>query len=59
MVSGVDSYRDSALMAVETAVRLAEGATQPGALAAAEAFDAADFLDALAPFGITWHIREH
>ncbi|MGO4616776.1 saccharopine dehydrogenase NADP-binding domain-containing protein [Nocardia sp. 2YAB30] len=57
VVSGVDSYRDSALMAVETAVRLAEGATRPGALAAAEAFDAADFLDALAPFGITWHIE--
>ncbi|WP_043718706.1 saccharopine dehydrogenase NADP-binding domain-containing protein [Nocardia asiatica] len=58
VVSGVDSYRDSALMAVETAVRLTEGAAAPGALAPAEAFDAADFLDALAPFGITWRIEE-
>ncbi len=59
VVSGVDSYRDSALMAVETAVRLAAGAAAPGALAPAEAFDAADFLDALAPFGITWRIEEN
>ncbi|WP_067471171.1 saccharopine dehydrogenase NADP-binding domain-containing protein [Nocardia amamiensis] len=58
VVSGVDSYRDSALMAVETAVRLAGGAAVPGALAPAEAFDAVDFLDALAPFGITWRIEE-
>lgn len=58
VVSGVDSYRDSALMAVETAVRLAEGTAAPGALAPAEAFDAADFLEALAPFGITWRIEE-
>ncbi|MBF6299784.1 saccharopine dehydrogenase NADP-binding domain-containing protein [Nocardia amamiensis] len=58
VVSGVDSYRDSALMAVETAVRLAAGGAAPGALAPAEAFDAADFLDGLAPFGITWRIEE-
>ncbi|MEU2041003.1 saccharopine dehydrogenase family protein [Nocardia niwae] len=58
VLSGVDSYRDSALMAAETAVRLAEGSPTPGALSPAEAFDAADFLDALAPFGITWRIDE-
>ncbi|WP_433661400.1 saccharopine dehydrogenase NADP-binding domain-containing protein [Nocardia sp. CA-128927] len=58
VVSGVHSYRDSALMAVEVAVRLADGATKPGALAPAEAFDATDFLDTLAPFGITWRIAE-
>ncbi|MGW4328618.1 saccharopine dehydrogenase NADP-binding domain-containing protein [Nocardia sp. NPDC004573] len=58
VLSGVDSYRDSALMAVETAVRLAGNAAAPGALAPAEAFDPADFLDALAPFGITWRIEE-
>ncbi|MBF6207041.1 saccharopine dehydrogenase NADP-binding domain-containing protein [Streptomyces gardneri] len=58
VLSGVDSYRDSALMAAQTAVRLAEGAAAPGALAPAEVFDAADFLDALAPFGITWRIEE-
>jgi short subunit dehydrogenase-like uncharacterized protein len=58
VLSGVDSYRDSALMAAQTAVLLAEGAAAPGALAPAEAFDAADFLDALAPFGIIWRIEE-
>lgn len=58
VVSGVDSYRDSAIMAVEAAVRLAQGGTKPGALAAAEAFDAAEFLDALAPFDITWRIEQ-
>ncbi|MGK8521770.1 saccharopine dehydrogenase NADP-binding domain-containing protein [Nocardia asteroides] len=58
VLSGVDSYRDSALMATETAVRLARGDAAPGALAPAEAFDAADFLDALAPFGITWRIED-
>ncbi|WP_039794794.1 saccharopine dehydrogenase NADP-binding domain-containing protein [Nocardia araoensis] len=58
VLSGVHSYRDSALMAMETAVRLAEGGVPSGALAPAEAFDPADFLDALAPFGITWRIEE-
>ncbi|NEW38724.1 NAD(P)H-binding protein [Nocardia cyriacigeorgica] len=57
VLSGLDSYRDSALMAVEAAVRLAANTTKPGALAAAEAFDAEDFLDALAPHGITWRIE--
>ncbi|MGV9667197.1 saccharopine dehydrogenase family protein [Nocardia niigatensis] len=56
VVSGVDSYRDSALMAVEAAVRLAGGTAEPGALAPAEAFDAADFLNSLAHHGITWTI---
>ncbi|WP_406235768.1 hypothetical protein [Nocardia sp. NBC_01009] len=45
-------------MAVEAAIRLTEGTSKPGALAAAEAFDATDFLDALTPFGITWRIEE-
>ncbi|WP_280405035.1 saccharopine dehydrogenase NADP-binding domain-containing protein [Nocardia brasiliensis] len=58
VVSGVHSYRDSALMAVEVATRLAEGTAKPGALAPAEAFNAVEFLDALVPFGITWHIEE-
>ncbi|MFE3256906.1 saccharopine dehydrogenase NADP-binding domain-containing protein [Nocardia sp. NPDC059091] len=56
VVSGVDSYRDSGLMAVEAAVRLASGAVKPGVLTPSEAFDAADFLDSLAPRGITWTI---
>ncbi|MGW6378789.1 saccharopine dehydrogenase NADP-binding domain-containing protein [Rhodococcus sp. NPDC055112] len=58
VVSGPDSYVDSALMAVEAAVRLADGAAEAGVLTAAEAFDAEGFLDALAPFGITWTIDE-
>ncbi|MGW2664387.1 saccharopine dehydrogenase NADP-binding domain-containing protein [Nocardia tengchongensis] len=56
VVSGGDSYRDSALLTVEVATRLAAGGTRAGALAPAEAFDAAEFLDALAPHGITWSI---
>ncbi|MFX0574057.1 hypothetical protein [Nocardia nepalensis] len=53
---GIDSYRDSALEAVEVAIRLAAGTTEPGALSVAEAFDAEEFLDTLATFGITWQI---
>ncbi|WP_435591242.1 saccharopine dehydrogenase NADP-binding domain-containing protein [Nocardia sp. bgisy118] len=58
VVEGVDSYRDSALLAVEIATRLAAGTTKPGALAVAEAFDPAEFLDSLARFDITWRIEE-
>ncbi|MFE9321363.1 saccharopine dehydrogenase NADP-binding domain-containing protein [Nocardia sp. NPDC052278] len=58
VVSGVDSYRDSALEAVEIAVRLTEGTTKPGTLSVAEAFDAEELLDALAHFAITWRITE-
>lgn len=58
VVDGVDSYRDSALLAVEIATRLAAGSAKPGALAPAEAFEPAEFLDALARFGITWRIEE-
>ncbi|MGX1811257.1 saccharopine dehydrogenase NADP-binding domain-containing protein [Nocardia sp. NPDC055321] len=57
LVDGVDSYRDSAIMAVEVAVRLAEGGIAPGALAPAEAFEAEEFLNSLAPHGITWSIE--
>ncbi|MFD0361736.1 saccharopine dehydrogenase NADP-binding domain-containing protein [Nocardia sp. GCM10030253] len=57
IVSGGHTYRDSALMAVEAAVRLTDGTAKAGALAAAEAFDATDFLDALTPFGISWRIE--
>ncbi|MBF6134190.1 saccharopine dehydrogenase NADP-binding domain-containing protein [Nocardia otitidiscaviarum] len=57
VVSGVDSYRDSALMAAEGGVRLAAGTAKPGALAPAEAFDAEEVLNALAPHGITWRIE--
>ncbi|APA95339.1 saccharopine dehydrogenase NADP-binding domain-containing protein [Nocardia seriolae] len=56
VVSGTDSYRDSALLAVEVATRLATNAPRPGALAPGEAFDAAEFLNSLAPHGIMWTI---
>ncbi|MEU0543717.1 saccharopine dehydrogenase NADP-binding domain-containing protein [Nocardia sp. NPDC005978] len=58
LVDGVDSYRDSAIMAVEVAIRLAAGGIRPGALAPAEAFDPAEFLNSLVPHGITWSIAE-
>ncbi|MBL1077453.1 saccharopine dehydrogenase NADP-binding domain-containing protein [Nocardia sp. 2] len=58
LLSGVDSYRDSAIMAVEVAARLGTGVAKPGALAPAEAFDPEDFLNALAPHGITFGIGE-
>lgn len=58
VVSGPDAYRDTALMAVEAAVRLASGSAKPGALAAAEAFDPQEFLDSLLPHGITTAIGD-
>ncbi|NKY60278.1 saccharopine dehydrogenase NADP-binding domain-containing protein [Nocardia flavorosea] len=59
VLSGVDSYRDSALMAVTAATALVENATvNSGVLAAAEAFTPRAFLDALVPHGITWRIEE-
>ncbi|MFC9993224.1 saccharopine dehydrogenase family protein [Nocardia sp. NPDC127526] len=57
LVSGVDSYRDSALMAAEVATRLATGTARPGALAPAEAFDPVDLLDSFVPHGLTWTIE--
>ncbi|NNH73498.1 NAD(P)H-binding protein [Nocardia uniformis] len=59
VVSGVDSYRDSALMAVEVAARLADGEAKSGALAVAEAFDAEDMLNSLERHGITWRIETY
>ncbi|WP_040794240.1 saccharopine dehydrogenase NADP-binding domain-containing protein [Nocardia higoensis] len=58
IAEGVDSYRDSALLAVEVATRLAAGTTKPGALAPAEAFEPTEFLDSIARFGITWRIEQ-
>lgn len=56
VVTGTDSYRDSALLTVEVAARLATGGARPGALAPAEAFDAREFLDSLRPHRITTQI---
>jgi hypothetical protein len=58
VLSGVDSYRDSGLMAVAAAVELAEGTARAGFLAAAKAFDPSAFLDGLAPHGISWRLDE-
>lgn len=56
--SGLDSYRDTALLAVEIAVRLARGGAKPGALAPAELVDPAAFLDSLATYGLSWRIED-
>ena len=55
--SGPDAYRNSAQLAVEVATRIATGAGKPGAQSPAELFDPVEFLDALAPFGMTWSLR--
>ncbi|MRH90927.1 NAD(P)H-binding protein [Nocardia sp. SYP-A9097] len=54
--SGPDAYRNSAQLAVEVAVRIADGGIKPGAQSPAEMFDADEFLDALGEFGMTWSI---
>lgn len=59
VLSGVDSYRDSALMAVAAAVRLVgDGTATTGVRAAAEVFEPTDFLDELTTHGITWRIEK-
>ncbi|MFJ4656516.1 saccharopine dehydrogenase NADP-binding domain-containing protein [Nocardia sp. NPDC088792] len=57
VLSGLDSYRDSGLIAVEAAVRLAGGSAKAGVLVPAEAFDAADFLTSLGVHDIDWKIE--
>ncbi|MCI2421858.1 saccharopine dehydrogenase NADP-binding domain-containing protein [Saccharopolyspora sp. K220] len=59
MAKGVDGYRTTAVIAVEGARRLVVDGAKPGVLAPAQAFDPADFLDFLAPFGVTWSIEPH
>jgi short subunit dehydrogenase-like uncharacterized protein len=48
---GRDLWRAAALASVEAAVRVADGAVKPGVFSPAEAFDAVDFLRALAERG--------
>lgn len=55
-VHGPDGYRLTAVIAVEAAVRIAAGGVPVGALAAAQAFDPADFLDSLAGHGVEWGV---
>ncbi|MGH3378027.1 MAG: saccharopine dehydrogenase family protein [Actinoallomurus sp.] len=59
VVTGPDTYGTTAVIAVEAARRLATGSAEPGVLAPAQAFDPTDFLDFLAPHGITWNIDTH
>lgn len=54
---GPDTYGTTAVIAVEAALRLANSDTPRGVLAPAQAFDSTRFLDALAPYGISWQIE--
>jgi short subunit dehydrogenase-like uncharacterized protein len=53
-VTGPDGYGLTAVIAVEGARRLVADGAPAGALTPAQAFDPAEFLDALAPHGVTW-----
>jgi short subunit dehydrogenase-like uncharacterized protein len=57
VVSGPDTYGATAVIAVESARRLAGRDTKPGVLAPAQAFDPADFLDFLTGYDVTWSIE--
>jgi short subunit dehydrogenase-like uncharacterized protein len=57
VVSGPDAYGTTAVIAVESARRLAEQPTRPGVLAPAQAFDPADFLDFLTKNCVIWSIE--
>lgn len=54
-LDGTDVYGITAVTTVEGALRMAEdGYDRAGGLAPAEAYDARSFLDALAPYGVTY-----
>jgi short subunit dehydrogenase-like uncharacterized protein len=55
VVQGFDTYGTTAVIAVEAARRLV-GSDRRGALAPAEAFDAADFLDFLTGHRLSWRL---
>ncbi|MGP4017304.1 hypothetical protein [Saccharopolyspora sp. 5N708] len=57
VAKGVDGYGTTAVIAVEGARRLVVDGAKPGVLAPAQAFDPANFLDFLAPFGVTWSVE--
>lgn len=54
---GPDAYRNSAQLAVEAATRIVAGAGKPGVRAPAELFDPAEFLAAVAAFGMSWSLE--
>lgn len=57
VVEGTDAYGTTAVIAVEAARRLAADPPKPGALAPAQAYDPTDFLNFLAPHGVTWTVH--
>lgn len=56
VVRGTDGYGVTAVIAAEGARLLASGGLKAGVLAPAQAFDAAGFLETLAPYGVRWQI---
>lgn len=57
-VAGVDAYAATAAIVVEAARRVVSDGAPAGALAPAQAFDAADFLKYLETTGITWQVEQ-
>jgi short subunit dehydrogenase-like uncharacterized protein len=55
-VAGPDTYGLTAIIAVESALRLAAGGAPAGVPAPAQAVDPASFLDALVPHGVSWTV---
>lgn len=58
VVQGVDMYGTTAVTAIEGARRLVASGAAAGVLAPAQAYDAAGFLDFLAPHGVSWTIED-
>ena len=57
VVRGADVYGITAVTTVEGALRMAApGYARTGALAPAQAYDPADFLDSLRPHGVTYEV---
>lgn len=58
VASGTDVYAISAAAAVHTAIELADGhARDSGVMTTGRALAAADFLDAMKPYGVRWELR--
>lgn len=53
---GTDPYSSTAAIASEAAVRLVVDGAAAGVLAPSMAFDAAEFLNSLEPFGVRWRV---
>jgi short subunit dehydrogenase-like uncharacterized protein len=56
-VEGTDTYGSTAMIAVESARRLATDGAEPGVLAPAQAFDPITFLDFLTRRGAAWSLE--